>query len=94
MSNVNAGIANTEFSKVSIQNNSTGNKDVREKEKGALEPKPPELFQKLLWIWKHGREHWRLILLAILIFLCSSIFVLPKFDLFDSIFKLLKEVAK
>lgn len=62
------------------------NKMIMRKEKeGLLEPKPPEFLQKLLWICKYGKRHWKLILLAILILLITSIFVLPKFDLFSKI---------
>jgi hypothetical protein len=41
----------------------------KEGEKGILEPKPPEFLQKLLWVLKHGRNHWKLILLAAIILL-------------------------
>jgi len=58
-------------------------KAIQEKQEGVLEPKPPEFLQKLLWIMKYGKRHWKLLLLAILIFLIFSIFVLPKFDLFS-----------
>jgi len=58
-------------------------KAIQEKQEGVLEPKPPEFLQKLLWIMKYGRRHWKLLLLAILILLIFSIFVLPKFDLFS-----------
>jgi len=61
--------------------------DIGKKEhEGLLEPKPPEILQKLLWICKHGRKHWKLILLAIAVLLLTSIFILPRFDLFSKIF--------
>lgn len=48
--------------------------------KGELEPKQPEILQEILWIRKYGRKHWKLILLAILIW---GIFVWPRFDSFS-----------
>jgi len=62
------------------------NKSVKEKQEGILEPKPPEILQKILWVLKYGRRYWWLILLAIFILLISSgfifkIFTLPKFNL-------------
>ena len=51
------------------------------KKEGVLEPKPPEILQKLLWLWLYGKEHWKLVLLALLILFISSYFVLPHFDI-------------
>jgi hypothetical protein len=48
------------------------NKDVKDRQEGFLEPKPPEFLQKLLWIKKYGRRHWKLVLLALLILLILS----------------------
>ena len=41
---------------------------------GELEPKPPESLQKLLWMLKYGRKHWKLIVLFILILLIFGVF--------------------
>lgn len=49
-------------------------KDIREKREGILEPKPPESLQKLLWMLKHGRKYWKLIVLFILILLIFGVF--------------------
>jgi len=68
------------------------NKNLKEKQEGLLEPKPPEFLQNLLWIWRYGRSHWKLVLLAILTLLILSIFVLPKFDLFSKIYTLIKNI--
>jgi hypothetical protein len=68
------------------------NKVVQENQEGVLEPKPPEFLQKLLWICRYGRRHWKLVLLAILILLFLNIFVLPKFDLFSEIYRLIKNI--
>jgi hypothetical protein len=62
------------------------NKDIKEKQEGVLEPKPPEILQKILWVLKYGRRYWLLMLLAVFILLISSgfifkIFILPKFNL-------------
>ncbi len=56
------------------------------KQKGLLEPKPPEFLQKLLWLLKYGWKHWKLILLAMAILLVLTICVLPKFDLLTRIY--------
>lgn len=68
------------------------NKNLKEKQEGLLESKPPEFLQNLLWIWRDGRTHWKLVLLAIVILLILSIFVLPKFDLFSKIYTLIKNI--
>ena len=54
-----------------------------EKQEGLLEPKAPEILQKILWILKYGRKHWKLILLAIGIFVILYIFA--ESDLFNKI---------
>jgi len=41
----------------------------KEKQEEMLEPKPPEFLQKLLWVLRYGRNHWKLILLAAMILL-------------------------
>lgn len=68
--------------------NQKGNRS--EKRKGALEPKPPEILQKLLWLWLHGREHLEIILSALLILFISSCFILPEFDITNLISRLIK----
>jgi len=70
--------------KADLQNNN---------EQGLLEAKPPEILQELLWIRKHGRKYWKVILLAIVVLLLSGIFVLPKFDLFSKIYSLIKSIC-
>jgi len=52
------------------------NKDTKRKWEGKIEPKPPEILQKILWILKYGREHWKLVLLAILVLLICCIWSL------------------
>jgi hypothetical protein len=60
------------------------NRDTKRKREGMIEPKPPEILQKALWVLKYGRHYWKLILLVVFVILISSIFVLPKFDLFGN----------
>ncbi len=43
------------------------NKDTKSEREGFLEPKPPEFLQKLLWITKYGRKHWKIIVLAVIV---------------------------
>jgi hypothetical protein len=50
-------------------------------EKSVLEPKPPETLQKILWVLKYGRRHWKLLFAAVFLFLC--IWILPKINLFS-----------
>jgi len=57
------------------------NKDAKREREGLIQPKPPEIFQKILWIQKYGRKHWKLVTLAILIVLC--IWILSKINLFS-----------
>lgn len=57
------------------------NKDAKREREGMIQPKPPEIFQKILWIQKYGRKHWKLVFLAILIVLC--IWILSKINLFS-----------
>lgn len=59
------------------------NKDAKTEREGLLEPKPPEILQKALWVLKYGRKYWKLILLVVIIILISSLFVLPKIELFS-----------
>jgi len=54
------------------------NKDTKRKREGEIEPKPPEILQKILWIRKYGREYWKLVLLAILVLLIYCIWTLLK----------------
>lgn len=58
-----------------------GNKKTKGEREGEIEPKPPEIFQKILWILKYGRKHWKLVSLAILIVL--FIWILSKINLFS-----------
>jgi hypothetical protein len=55
------------------------NKDTKENQKGVLEPKPPELFQNILWILRYGKKWWWLLLLAALVLLLLHI--MPKLNL-------------
>lgn len=57
------------------------NKDAKREREGMILPKPPEIFQKILWIKKYGRKHWKLVSLAILVVLC--IWILSKINLFS-----------
>jgi len=57
------------------------NKDAKREREEMIQPKPPEIFQKILWIKKYGRKHWKLVFLAILIVLC--IWILSKINLFS-----------
>ena len=57
------------------------NKDAKREREGMIQLKPPEIFQKILWIKKYGRKHWKLVSLAILIVLC--IWILSKINLFS-----------
>ena len=62
------------------------NKVVQGEQEGFLEPKPPELLQNLLWVFKYGRKHWRIILLAMFLLFIWGNFVWPKFDLFSKFY--------
>jgi hypothetical protein len=44
-----------------------GNKDTKRQEEGMITPKPPELFQNILWMLKYGKKHWKIIALAVII---------------------------
>ena len=57
------------------------NNNAKREREGMIQPKPPEIFQKILWIQKYGRKHWKLVSLAILIVLC--IWILSKINLFS-----------
>lgn len=57
------------------------NNDAKREREGMIQPKPPEIFQKILWIKKYGRKHWKLVSFAILIVLC--IWILSKINLFS-----------
>jgi len=57
------------------------NKDAKREREWLIQPKPPEIFQKILWIQKYGIKHWKLVSLAILIVLC--IWILSKINLFS-----------
>jgi len=53
-----------------------GNKVTKGEQEGMIKPIPPEILQKILWVWKYGRNQWKLLSLAIFIILC--IWILPK----------------
>jgi len=38
-----------------------------EEREDAIVPKPPEFLQNFLWVYKHGKKHWKLILVAIIL---------------------------
>jgi len=56
---------------------------ILKKQNGMLEPKPPEILQKILWVLKYGRKHWKLIILAIVLLFVWGNFIWPKFDFFS-----------
>jgi len=58
-----------------------GNKATNRKQEGKIEPKAPEILQKILWVWKYGRNHWILVSSAILFLLI--IWILPKLITFS-----------
>ena len=60
----------------------TGQDTKRERE-GMIEAKPPETLAKMLWLKQHGKKHWKLISIMILVILIPSLFVLPKIELFS-----------
>ncbi len=74
----NAAILLAELKKIKLAETEQENKDTKRKREGEIEPKPPEIIQKILWILKHGREHWKLVLLAILVLLICFILTLLK----------------
>lgn len=43
------------------------NKDAESEREGYLEPKPPELLQKILWVLKYGKKYWKLIIATVII---------------------------
>ncbi len=57
------------------------NKYAKREREEMIQPKPPDIFQKILWIQKYGRKHWKLVSFAILILLC--IWFLSKINLFS-----------
>lgn len=68
-----------------------GSRNLKEKQEGLLEPKLPESLQKLLWMLKYGRKHWKLILLAIAAFVIWSVFA--KSDLPTNIYTLIRNMC-
>lgn len=56
------------------------NKDAKMEQEGMIQPKPPEIFQNIIWIQKYGIKHWKLVSLVILIVL--FIWILSKINLF------------
>ena len=42
----------------------------KKEQEGMIEPKVPEILQKIMWILKYGKKHWKLVLIAGLFFLC------------------------
>jgi len=61
-----------------------GNKGTKREREVFLEPKPPEILAKIFWIWKYGRQHWKLVCVGILVLFISGMFALPKFNLFGN----------
>ena len=57
--------------------------DTKREQEGTIEPKPPETLAKMLWLKQHGKKHWKLIFITILVILIPSLFVLPKIELFS-----------
>lgn len=41
-----------------------GNKDTESEREGMIEPKPPEILAKILWLMQQGKKHWKLLVLA------------------------------
>ena len=70
----------------------SGEKEAEQKHEGKLEPKAPEILQKILWVLLYGKKHWKLILLALLIIFISSYFVLPQFNIFNLISRIIKSI--
>jgi hypothetical protein len=35
---------------------------------GRIDPKPPEVVQNLVWLWRHGRQHVGVLIIAAIIF--------------------------
>jgi len=68
---------------------SKNKKEAKEKE-GVLEAKPPEILQKILWVMRYGRKHWKLILLALFLW---GIFVWPKLDFLNRFYHPTKKEA-
>jgi len=64
-------------------------KSAKEKQEGLLEPKPPEVLQKLTWLKQYGIKHWKLILCGIFLLILWT-FVLP--ILAAKIFTLMKAI--
>jgi hypothetical protein len=31
---------------------------------GTIAPEPPKILQNIIWVWKYGRKHWKLLLIA------------------------------
>ncbi|MBN1975176.1 MAG: ATP-binding protein [Sedimentisphaerales bacterium] len=79
------------YEKDGITNHKT-EQDFKEKQEVPLEPKPPEFLQKILWYRLHGRKYWKLILVAILLLLGASLFVLPQFNIIILISRIIKSI--
>lgn len=56
--------------------------DTKREREGTIEPKPPEIVQKILWVWKYGRKKWKLLLVAVFLLFC--IWFLSKIDPFSN----------
>lgn len=56
-------------------------KDTKKEQEGIIEPKPPEILQKILWILMYGRRYWKLLSVAVIFFL--FIWILPKINQFS-----------
>ncbi len=56
------------------------NKDTKSEREGMIEPKPPVFLQNAIWILKHGKKYWWLLILAALVLLFW--YILPTLNLF------------
>lgn len=63
----------------------------KENQEGVLEPKPPEVLQKLLWLKQHGKKHWKLTLPCGIALLILWI-VQSHFDLLVKILKFIRDI--
>jgi len=61
-----------------------GDEESKSDREGIIEAKPPEILGKILWIWRHWRDHWMLVCAGIFVLVVMAIFALPKFHLFGN----------
>ncbi len=55
-------------------------RDVLSEREGMIEAKPPELFQNILWILKYGKNHWKIIVLAVIILVVIGLLKIVPFN--------------